>query len=175
MKRFLALIVGLGVFLFSVSLFAEVKIAVFDMQVVMVKSINGSQIKKDLESKKQYYTKQIKKKESELKKMKKDLEKKSMLMSQEARDAAEKNYQKKLRDLKLYASDSENELKQMYQEKTQWLIHDILSFARDYAKKHNYTFLIERQEGGVVFASKKIDITEDLLKAYNEYSLKKKK
>ena len=162
-------------YLFSTTLFAEVKIGVFDMQVIMVKSLNGANIKKELENKKDYYTKQIRKKEKELKSMKKDLEKKSMLLSKDAREEAEKKYQKKLRDLKLYASDSENELKQLYQEKTQWLIHDILTFARDFAKKNNFTILIERQEGGVVYVAKKIDVTDELLKACNEYSLKKKK
>ena len=175
MKRVILFFAVVMMLLFATSIFAQVKIGVFDMQEVMVKSLNGAQIKKDLEKKKAYYTNEIKKRESALKKMKQDLEKKAMMLSKDARDQAENDYQKKLRDLKLYASDSENDLKQMYRDRTQWLINDILKFARDFAKKKNFTILIERQEGGVVFADKSIDITEALLKAYNEYSLKKKK
>jgi outer membrane protein len=175
MKKLLGIAICLIV-IFSVNaLYAGMKVGVFDMQIVMVKSLNGSKIKDLLQQKKTYYEKQFEKKKNELKKMKNDLEKKSMLLSQEAKDNAEKDYQKKVRDLKLFASDSENELKQLYQEKTQWLIHDILSFVRNYAKKNNFTIVIEKQEGGVVFADKSIDITDKILKAYNETTLNKKK
>ncbi len=162
----------LGVFSFS---FAANKIGVFDMQVVMVKSTAGMDIKKALNKKKEYYTSEIKKRENALKQMRSDLEKKSMMLSQEAKDQKEQEYQKKLRDLKLYASDSEADLKSMYREKTQKLVHDILVVARDYAKKNNFSIVIEKQEGGVVFADKAIDITDKILKAFNEYYLKNKK
>jgi outer membrane protein len=155
--------------------FASNKIGVFDMQIVMVKSTAGMDIKNDLNKKKEYYTAEIKKRENALKQMRDDLQKKSMMLSQEAKDAKEKDYQKKLRDLKLYANDSEAELKTIYREKTQKLVHDILYVARDFAKKNNFSIVIEKQEGGVVYNDKSIDITDEILKAFNEYYLKNKK
>jgi outer membrane protein len=160
---------------FSVNVFAEVKVGIFDMQEVMVKSLAGENVKKTLQQKKEYYTKEIKKKEASLKNLRQELEKKSMMMSQEAKDKAEKDYQKKLRDLKLYASDSENDLKNLYKEKTQMLVHNILLFARKFAEKNGYTLVIERQEGGIVFADKTIDITDKILQGFNENYLKNKK
>ncbi len=161
--------------LFATLSFAANKIGVFDMQVVMVKSTAGMDIKNELNKKKEYYTAEIKKREKALKQMRDEIEKKAMMLSQEARDEQEKAYQKKLRDLKLYANDSETDLKTMYRDKTQKLIHDILLVARNYAKKNNFSIVIEKQEGGVVFADKAIDITEQILKAFNEYYLKNKK
>ncbi len=175
MKKSVVLLSLLVTLLFVSNLFGASKIGIFDMQEVMVKSLAGENVKKTLQQKKEYYTQEIKKRENALKKLRKDLEKKSMMLSQEAKDNAEKDYQKKIRDLKLYAQDSENDLKNMYKEKTQMLVHNILKFARDYAKKNNFTLVIERQEGGVVFADKSIDITDKILKGFNESYLKNKK
>ncbi len=172
-KLFYYLVTGI-IILFSANLFAEVKIGVFDLQKVMIKSQAGQDIKKLLEQKRDFYSKEIKKREQQLKQMRQDLEKKAMMMSEEAKQEKEKEYQKKLRDLKLYASDSENELKNIYKEKTQKLIHDILKIANDYGKKHNFTFIIEKQEGGIVYVSKSSDITDKILEEFNK-SYKKKK
>ena len=175
MKRKLILFVFLLMLVFSSTLFSANKIGVFDMQIVMVKSTAGMDIKNQLNKKKEYYTSEIKKRENALKQMRDDLEKKAMMLSQEAKDEKEKEYQKKLRDLKLYASDSENELKMMYKEKTQKLVHDILTVAREYGKKNNFSIIIEKQEGGVVYTDKALDITDNILKAFNEYYLKNKR
>ena len=169
MKGFLKFSFLVFLILFATNLFAEAKIGVFDLQKVMVNSDAGKDIKKLLEQKRNFYTQQIKKREQKLKKMREDLEKKSMMMSEEAKQQKEQEYQKKLRDLKLYASDSENELKAIYRDKTQKLIHDILQIAKDYGKKNNFLFIIERQEAGIVYVSKSVDITDKILKAFNKY------
>lgn len=155
--------------LLTSNLFAEVKIGVFDLQKIMVNSDAGKDIKKLLEQKRNFYTQEIKKREQKLKKMREDIEKKAMMMSEEAKQEKEKEYQRKLRDLKLYASDSENELKNIYREKTQKLIHDILKIAKDYGKKNNFTIVIERQEAGIVYVSKSVDITDKILKEFNKF------
>ncbi len=175
LKKFVYFMLILGVSLFSVNLFAEVKIGVFDLQKVMVKSQAGKDIKKLLEQKRDFYSKEIKKREQKLKQMRQDLEKKAMMLSEQAKQEKEKEYQKKLRDLKLYASDSENELKNLYREKTQKLIHDILQIARDYGKKKNFTFIIEKQEGGIVYVSNTVDITDEILKEFDNFYKKNKK
>ena len=175
LKKFVYFMLILGVSLFSVNLFAEVKIGVFDLQKVMVKSQAGKDIKKFLEQKRDFYSKEIKKREQILKQMRQDLEKKAMMLSEQAKQEKEKEYQKKLRDLKLYASDSENELKNLYREKTQKLIHDILLVARDYGKKKNFTFIIEKQEGGIVYVSNTVDITDEILKEFDNLYKKNKK
>ena len=160
--------------IFISNLFGEVKIGVFDLQKVMINSQAGKDIKKLLEQKRNYYSKEIKKREQQLKKMRDELEKKAMMLSEEAKQEKEKEYQKKLRDLKLYASDSENELKNLYREKTQKLIQSILKVANDYGKKHNLTFIIEKQEGGLVYVSKKVDITDEILKEFDKVYKKNK-
>ncbi len=173
MKKILlfVLVFILGSFTF---LSAEVKIGVFDLQKIMIMSDAGKDIKSMLEKKKAYYQKIIKQKESQLKKMKEEIEKKAIMLSDTAKQEKEMEYQRKLRELKLYASDSENELKQLYATKTQKLIHDILKVARDYAKKNKFTILIERQEGGIVYFSKTIDVTNEILKEYNDFYKKQK-
>ncbi len=175
MKKFFLMSLSLMLLLSVTTAYAAMKVGIFDMQEVMVKSLAGENVKKTLQQKKQYYTNEIKKRENALKSMRQNLEKKSMMLSQEAKDKAEKDYQKKLRDLKLYASDSENDLKNMYKEKTQMLIHNILMYARDFAKKNSITLLIEKQEGGIVFADQGIDVTDKILKGFNEEYLKKNK
>ena len=167
---------GLIIFtvLFATNLFAELKIGIFDMQKIMINSQEGKDIKKLLEQKRNFYSQEIKKREEKLKKMRQELEKKAMLMSPEAKKKIQTEYAMKLNDLKFYASNSENELKSLYQEKTQKLIQDILKIARDYGKKNNFTFIIEKQEGGIVYMSKAVDITDKILKKFNEYYEKNK-
>ncbi len=172
-KVWCLLILGLMCF-FSTQLFAEVKIGVFDLQVVMIRSDAGQDIKKFLQQKKAYYTKEIKKREQALKKMREDIEKKSMMLSDTAKQEKEQEYQRKLRDLKLYAADSESELKDLYRQKTQKLIEEIVKVVKDYGKKHNFSLIVERQEGGVVYLSNTVDITQKILNEFNKYYHSKK-
>ncbi len=170
MKKVILFFAFIFSFVFVSGVFAEVKVGVFDMQEVMVKSKEGNSIKAKLDKKKEFYTNEIKAKENELKAMKDDIEKKGMMLSAEAKEAQEKDYQKKIRDLKLYAQDSENDLKNIYREETQKLIHQIIETVKSYAAKGNYSVVFEKNESGAVYFDKANDITEAVLKNFNEAS-----
>ncbi len=64
MKKLFIILGVLLTFTFATNVFAGLKIGTFDMQEVMVKSTAGIDVKNDLNKKKQYYTNEIKKRET---------------------------------------------------------------------------------------------------------------
>ena len=113
MKRNIYLIAGLTLLLFimSSSAFAADKIGFVNTQELLTKSTAGKKAYEELKHLADKKTAPIKSLESELKKMKDDLDKQGSMMADTARRDKEAAYQKKMRDYQILAQDSNEELK----------------------------------------------------------------
>jgi len=170
MKRniYLILIAGFTLLLFvmSNSSFAADKIGFVNTQEVLAKSTAG---KKATEEFKRLYDKKtapLKTLESELKKMKEDLEKQGSMMAADARRDKEAVFQKKSRDFQILAQDSNEELKNKQLEIFQKLEPDTQKAIRNIAEKEKLTavFMIAPP---LVFFAPENDITSKVIDEFN--------
>ncbi len=146
---------------------AGLKIAYIDLQKVMSLSAAGKQSRKILEKKRADLGKEIKKREMKLNQKKADLERQGIMLSDSAKAAKEAEYQKEVRNFKLFVSDSEQELKKTYQELTRTILKDLEKVIVKFGKEGNYSMIMGKQESSLFYADKAYDVSQLVIDAYN--------
>jgi len=168
MKQFVvALFVCLGLVVAPMAAQAQ-KIAYVDLQKALNLSAAGKEAKEKIKAEVQGYDGEVQKRQEELKKLKEDLEKQAMLLSEEARNAKERDYQQKVKEYQRFTKDIQESLQQMDTDFTRKILEDLLKVAQDYGKSQNYTMILEKTESSIVYADEEIDITDEVIKAFDK-------
>ena len=168
MKRFVtaASIVG-SLVLASIAFGADAgKLGYIDMQKALNLSESGKEAKEQLAAKVKKYQDEINAKQEELKKLKDDLEKQSVLLSEAARGNKEKDYQQKLKEFQRFTKDAQDELQAKDEEYTKKIIEELEKVIQDYGRKNGYSFIFIRNEG-MIYVDDKADVTDAILKLFN--------
>ncbi len=172
MKRLIGLVVAVLV-LFSVPAFASnVKIGYVDLQKALNESSAGKAAKAEIAAKYKKYQKTLEERQKELADQKSELEKQSMLLAQDARDDKEHAYQQKVKDFQRFAKDAQDDLKQKDSDFTRQIIANLVGVVKTLGKKEGYTIILEKSQSSVLYAENKIDLTEQVIKAYDAQSKK---
>ena len=81
----------------------------------------------------------------------------------------EREYQKELKELERLVKDSRQELQQLEMEITTKMLKSIEKIVVQLGEKGGYTLILERNERipFILFASKDIDLTDQVIKAYD--------
>ncbi len=173
MKRIvtaLALVCCLGIA--SAASAAEgTKLGFVDVQKVLLLSEAGKEAKEQLSLRANKYEADKNAREEELKKLKAELEKQSVLLSETARGAKEKDYQQKYKEYQRFVKDAQDDLQAKNEELTNKLVDEIIKVIQGYGRSNGYTFIFVRNES-MLYADDKADLTDEMLKAFN--ALKKK-
>ena len=111
----------------------------------------------------------------EIEGLKDQLEKKSVVMKEEERGNLEENYRKKLRDFERDYKDSQADLQKKDNELTGAIIKDLEEVIRAYGDREGYTMIFESSSNAVIYAAKGADLTDAILREYNQRPASKKK
>jgi outer membrane protein len=166
MKKVCALLVFVGLLVASPLAYAQtMKIGVFDMDRVFNESKRWTKerdafVKRGTELKKNY-----EKKAAELKAFQESLQKKVGMLSEQARKEMERQYQQKVLELERLGQDSDTELKQMNKESASRFNKSLMIVIRKLGQEEKYTVILESSI--VPYAAKEIDITDQVLKAFD--------
>ena len=114
-------------------------------------------------------------KQEELKKLQEILEKQSAMLTEETLKEKEKDYQAKLRDFKRLYEDSQNELKLQDNEAVKAILEELVIITQEYGKEKGFTFIFEKSESALLFADEARDVTEAILKIYDQKYLQDNK
>ena len=79
----------------------------------------------------------------------------------------EKEYQTKLRDSQRWGEDSQNEVNQKRMEMERNIYIGLQKVIQKVGTDEGYTLILEKNENIVLFNSKSIDITDQVIKAYD--------
>lgn len=157
----------LALFVISTSAFAaDLKLGYIDMQRAINTSETGKEAKEQLAAKVKKYQDEINLKQEDLKKLKDDLEKQGMLLSDIARAGKEKDYQNKLKDFQRFTKDAQDELQGKDEELTRKILEGLEKVILEYGRQKGYTFIFVKNET-MLFVDEKADLTEEILKLYN--------
>ena len=161
------LIILLTIFTLALPAFAaESKFGTVDMQKVLLLSDAGKEAKEQLALKAAKYEAEKNLKEEDLKKLKGELEKQSVLLSEVARGAKEKDYQQKLKEYQRFLKDAQDDLQARNDEYTNKIVEEIIRVVQEFGKKNAYTFIFVKNES-MIFMDEKVDLTDELLKQFN--------
>jgi len=148
-------------------------IACVDLKRVIVESEQGKQIQKNLMDEQERMKKTIDSKQDELQKLKDAIEKQAATITPEARAEKEKQYQNKLKDYQRLAGDYQSELQQKEGEYMQKILTEIEDIIKTIGEKEKYTIILEKNQGGILYSTPSVDITNKIIASFNEAAKKK--
>jgi outer membrane protein len=142
------------------------KIGLFDIQKVLQLSEAGKEAKEQLSVKAGKYEAEKNAREEELKKLKVDLEKQGLLLSDSARASKERDYQQRFKEIQRFLKDAQDDMQTKNEEYTSKIVEEIFKVAQEYGRKNAYTVIFNKGES-MVYMDPSADLTEEILKAYN--------
>ncbi len=148
-------------------------VAFVDIKRVIVESNEGKEIQKTLTAEADRLKKTLDGKQDELQKLKDAIEKQGATITPEARADKEKQYQTKLKDYQRLYGDYQQELQQKDNEYTQKILQEIEQIIKNLGEKEKYSFILEKNQAGILFSTPSVDITDRVIAAFNESSKKK--
>jgi outer membrane protein len=152
----------------------EIKIGIVDLMRALNESDSGKKAKADLEGLIKSKQSQLDTKGKEIEKLKGEVEKQSSVLSAEARKSKEDELERMVRDYQRLVSDSQAEVKKKEGEATGEIIREIRAIVDKIGEEGGYTMVIENAEGIILYSKKDLDLTDSVLKRYNESKAKGK-
>lgn len=163
-KVFIFLIVA---FLMTGTAFAENKIGYVDLQQALNQSKAGVEAKTQISSLVKKYEGQFKTMQEDLLKMKQNLEKQAAILSDSARAEKEREYQQGVKELQRFQKDVKDELQQKDAEHTKRILNELFETLKEIGEEGQYTLILEKSEGAVIYADESIDLTDRLIEKYD--------
>jgi outer membrane protein len=105
--------------------------------------------------------------ESDLKRLKDELDKQGSIMTETARQEKETTYQRKLRDYQLLVEDSNKEMKGRDEEIASKLIPQIMKIVSKIAEKEKYTLVIDVASMPLPYYAKENDFSKKVIEEFN--------
>ncbi|HEU4437862.1 MAG TPA: OmpH family outer membrane protein [Methylomirabilota bacterium] len=148
------------------------RVAIVDIQRILARSVAGAAAREQLEKDKATMQRQLDGHKTELEKMRDELEKKGQLLSADARREKQDALERKVRDVRRLVDDLQAQLQKKEDALLQKVLQDVAGLIQRLGKEKGYAVVLERQRAGVLYASGDSDLTEDVLKAYDDQTKK---
>jgi outer membrane protein len=149
---------------------AATRIAYIDVQRVLARSAAGVAAREALEREKAAMQKEMDNKRTELEKLRDELEKKGALMTADARRDKQDTFERKRRDAARLADDFGKELEKKEAELLQRVLREVGGIIERVGRERGYYLILERGRGSVLYASADADITDEIIRAYDQQS-----
>ncbi len=146
---------------------AEMKVGWVDIQKAVNECNAGKEAKKAIAKEMEKLQKQFNDRQKELQGMKESLEKQSPMLTVEARQAKEKEFQGKVRDYQRWLEDNQKDIQQKGMEMERNIGQGLLKVIQKVGADEGYTFILEKNEMIVLYATKAIDMTDRVIKAFD--------
>ena len=171
MKRLTGIIIlALAIFSFQLGAAAAetLKIGVLDLQKCIQESNEGKRIAESLNKIQTGMVEEIKKKEQELRDMQSDLEKQSLMLSPEAKEDRVKEFEKKQREYNYSVQDVREDMQKAETDARISILGILSGVVETIAKQKNFDLITEKQNGGVLYVSEGMDITDEVIVELNK-------
>ena len=146
---------------------APFKMAFVDLQKALQSVDAGRTAKGNLEKEVAAKRAELEKKQADLQTEAEQFDKKAAIMSDAAKSAKQAELQKKFAELQKNAAESQMELQKKERDLTKPIIDEIRSIIEGIGKEKGYTLVLERNEGGVLYAQGGEDVTEQVIEKFN--------
>jgi outer membrane protein len=164
----------MSLFLCGTYAIAAEKIGIIDMREIMLKSDAGKKAADDFGKLYEKDKSMIQQKETEMRKLKEDLDKQRSVLTESAMKEKEAAYQKKFRAYQLMVKDANEELQSRDQELSKKLVPDILKVINAIGDKEKYTLIIDIGTSPVAYFAKENNLTQKVIEEFNKTFKSKK-
>jgi outer membrane protein len=151
------------------------KIGVVDVQRILARSAAGVAAREQLEREKAAMQKEVDTKRQELEKLKEELDKKGPLMTADTRKEKQDVFDRKRRDATRLVDDFQKELEKKEQGLLQKVLQEISGVIEKIGKQRSYYMIVEKRGASVVYSTAEADITDEIIRAYDQDAAARKK
>jgi outer membrane protein len=148
---------------------ADDKIAFVDLQRALEETNDGKTAKARLKSDFDKKQKELDEKQEELKKMKENLDKKASLMKPEALQKEQQEFQQRFVQLQETFGRLQKDLATKEQEATRGILQRLSQVVQKIAEREKFVMVLERNSS-VVYGQPSLDITNEVIRMYNQQS-----
>ena len=134
---------------------SAIRIAYIDVQRVLARSSAGVAAREELE------------------KLGDELEKKGSLMTRDARRERQEQFERKRRDAARQMDDFQKELEKKEQTLLQRVLQELSGVIERVGKERGYYLVVEKRGASVLYASPDADLTDEIIRAYDQQAPKK--
>lgn len=146
---------------------ADMKIAVMNVQKVLVSCSAGKAAKGRLDSRAKELQSSFKQEEEALKGLQAEIKKKSTAWSEEKKAEKIREYQKDGRELQAKTEDARYEMKQLQDKELEPILKTLDKVVQDYGKSHGYTVILDTKMG-VLYSDNAIDVSDEIVKKLDQ-------
>ena len=146
---------------------AEVKLGTVDFQRALDEINEASGVEAKLKGIVDSKKGQLASLEQQLATRQQELQSQAAILTAEALQAKQAEYQQLAMQYQQMAMSSEQEYQMAYAQEMEGLIKKMRTVVEEIARERGLTFVVEKQEGGVVYADSSLDVTAELIKRYN--------
>jgi outer membrane protein len=146
---------------------ADDKIAYVDLQRALEETNDGKAAKSRLKSDFDKKQKELDEKQEELKKAKEDFDKKSSMMKEEAKNKAAAELQQRFLQLQEIFARLQKDLASKEQDATRGILAKLSGVVQKIAERENFAMVLERSSS-VVYGKPALDITNEVIRMYNQ-------
>jgi outer membrane protein len=145
---------------------AEMKLGSVDVQKILLLSDAGKEARGQLDTKARKVDREKNSREDELNKLKTELEKQRVLLSEKERSARETVYEQRLQEYQQFVKKATEEIQAENAELTKRIAGDIFKAVQDYGRKKGYLFIFVKNDS-MLYLDEKADLTAEILQALN--------
>lgn len=167
-RHAVTLVFALLIASYAPSLYAQVRIAVVDLQRALNETEDGRRAKAQLKRLFKRRQDELDKKQNELKKMKEDIEKQKNVLSRDALQKRLEEYQKAFVELQTTYVEYQRELASKEAQLTKSILERMQEILRNIGQREGYQLILERNEGGVMWVPSNLDLTDQVIQQYNQ-------
>lgn len=146
----------------------ELKIGVVDLQKAMELSEAGQKAKALFQKKVDQVQKDLKSKQDELALLKEEIDRQSVLLSDEARMEKQTTYQSGLKDFKRLYEDAQEELRQEDAKLSEKILKDLQEIIEEFGEKNGFDLIMEKTQSGLMYRDSGLDITSKVILLYDD-------
>ena len=162
------LILSLVLLTFSFSSFSATLIGLVDIQKIITNIKEGKGVQKTLEKSFNDKKALLKKDEDKIKKAQEDYKKQSMVLAEAARANKEREMQEMMMKLQNKTMEYQREIQKMEQDMKKPILDKLRPIIDEVSKANNVDMTFELSAAPIVYAANKKDLTDDVIKAYDE-------
>jgi outer membrane protein len=146
---------------------AELKIGYVNLQKAVTEVDEGKAARDALKKEFDQKQKTLDDKQNELKRMKEDLDKQMVVMSEEAKREKAMEFERKVNDMQQVYVQMQKDLSDREREMMKIIFDKMEVVIKDIAAVEGYAYVFEQQNAGLIVAPPAADMTNELVRKYN--------
>ncbi|UCG99908.1 MAG: OmpH family outer membrane protein [Deltaproteobacteria bacterium] len=153
----------------------SIKVGLIDLQTCLQESKEGQKVLTLLKTRKEGLQRQLDTKQKELLELRKELDKQAMMLTMDAQEDKRKTIERKTRELEYFYRDLNEEMRRVQEKEKKRILKELAKIIEKIGSEGNYTLIMEKKAGGVLYWTDSVDITKSVIRAYDQIKEQGKK